>query len=184
MQLTKIITLKTERLCLRQWASSDRKSFARLNADTTVMRYFPAVLSEHESDALADRIQSHIQQHGWGLWAVEIPGVTAFAGFVGLSNPRFQAHFTPCTEVGWRLASEFWGYGYATEAAIAALTFAVQTLQLSEIVSFTARDNLKSIKVMERIGMVRKPDDDFEHPALPEGHPLRQHVLYRSSRAA
>ena len=183
MPLITGITLRTERLHLRQWTSSDRKPFARLNADAQVMAHFPAALSEQESDALADRIQSHIEDHGWGLWAVEIPGVTEFAGFIGLSNPRFHAHFTPCTEVGWRLASEFWGCGYATEGARAALTFGLQTLALPEVVSFTVPENVRSIRVMERIGMTRSPDDDFEHPVLPEGHPLRRHVLYRRVRA-
>ena len=176
--------LRTERLYLRQWTAADRKPFARMNADARVMAHFPAALSEQESDALADRIQSHIEDHGWGLWAVDIPGVTEFAGFIGLSNPLFQAHFTPCTEVGWRLAPEFWGCGYATEGASAALTFGLQTLALPEVVSFTAPENVRSIRVMERIGMTRSPDDDFEHPGLPQGHPLRRHVLYRRVRAA
>jgi RimJ/RimL family protein N-acetyltransferase len=147
------------------------------------MEYFPALLSKQESDTMADRIETHIEQYGWGLWAVEVPGVAAFAGFIGLATPRFEAHFIPCIEVGWRLAVEFWGRGYATEGAAAALTFGFQTLALPEIVSFTVPANLRSRRVMERIGMVRNPNDDFDHPGLPEGHPLRRHVLYRKTGA-
>ena len=130
--------LHTERLRLRQWTEDDREVFARLNADARVMEYFPARLSAPESHALAAKITSHLEQHGWGLWAVEVPGVAPFAGFVGLSRPRFEAHFTPCVEVGWRLATQFWGGGYATEGAQAALQFAFGTLGLDEIVSFTS----------------------------------------------
>jgi RimJ/RimL family protein N-acetyltransferase len=177
------IELRTERLRLRQWLASDREAFARLNADARVMEYLPAVLSKEESDAFAVRIEAHIDQHGWGLWAVEIPSLTSFAGFIGLSTPRFDAHFTPCTEIGWRLASDFWGSGYATEGALAALAFGFRTLRLDEIVSFTVPGNLPSRRVMERIGMAHDPGDDFEHPAFPAGHRLRRHVLYRMTNA-
>ena len=177
--MTAPIELRTDRLRLRQWLTSDREAFARLNADARVMEYLPAVLSREESDALAVRIETHIDQHGWGLWAVEIPSVTSFAGYIGLSTPRFDAHFTPCTEIGWRLASDFWGSGYATEGALAVLAFGFRTLRLDEIVSFTVPGNLPSRRVMERIGMAYNPSDDFEHPTLPEGHRLRRHVLYR-----
>jgi RimJ/RimL family protein N-acetyltransferase len=117
------------------------------------MEYFPSTLSSAESDVLADAIRSHFDEHGWGLWAVDIPEVTSFAGFIGLSRPRFEAHFTPCTEVGWRLDPEFWGYGYATEGAMAVLRFGFDTLGLDEIVSFTTASNMPSRRVMERIGM-------------------------------
>jgi len=146
------------------------------------MAHFPSALSKQESDTLADRIHAHLEQHGWGLWAVEVPGVTDFAGFVGLSRPRFDAHFTPCVEVGWRLAAEFWGRGYASEGAAAALTFGFEVLALPEIVSFTVPGNVRSIRVMERVGMTRNPDDDFDHPGLAEGHALRRHVLYRKKK--
>jgi RimJ/RimL family protein N-acetyltransferase len=169
----------TERLRLRRWRSSDRAPFARLNADAQVMEHFPSTLSSDESDALAARIEAHFDEHGFGLWAVEIPDVAPFAGFIGLSVPRFEAHFTPCVEIGWRLAAEHWGRGYATEGAKAVLTFGFRTLALAEIVSFTVPRNVRSHHVMERIGMVHDPADDFDHPALPEGHPLRRHVLYR-----
>src|SRR5262245_8593710 len=171
--------LQTARLRLRNWVPADREPFARLNADFRVMEHFPALLSKEESDAMIDRINAQTDQDGYGFWAVEIPDVTSFAGFVGLAKIRFQAHFTPCTEIGWRLAAEFWGHGYATEAAVADLAFGFQTLGLREIVAFTVPTNQRSMRVMERIGMVRDPDDDFDHPGLLEGHPLRRHVLYR-----
>lgn len=171
--------LRTDRLRLRRWLPADRGPFAALNADPRVMEHFPAALSREESDTLVARIEAHFDQHGFGLWAVEISNVTPFAGFVGLSVPRFEAHFTPCVEIGWRLAAEHWGCGYATEGARAALAFGFDVLGLGEIVSFTVPANLRSRRVMERIGMVHHPADDFDHPALPEGHRLRRHVLYR-----
>jgi RimJ/RimL family protein N-acetyltransferase len=175
--------LRTERLWLRPWRSSDREPFARLNADPRVMEYFPAPLSRGESVRLADQIQSHIDQYGWGLWAVEIPGVAPFGGFIGLAIPHFEAPFMPCTEIGWRLDPDHWGHGYATEGARAILGFAFHTLGLDEIVSFTTAANHRSRRVMERIGMVRDPTDDFDHPSLPVGHVLRSHVLYRIRKA-
>ena len=176
--------LKTDRLLLRRWQPADRAPFAALNADPRVMEHLSAPLSRQASDALGERIEAHWGEQGFGLWAVEVPGVAPFVGFTGLSIPGFQAHFTPCVEIGWRLAAHFWGRGYAGEAARAALSFGFERLRLGEIVSFTADGNLRSRRVMERIGMLRDPADDFEHPALPEGHPLRRHVLYRIARAA
>ena len=146
------------------------------------MAYFPAPLSRHESDVLVTRIEAHFAEHGFGLWAVEIPHVVPFAGFIGLAIPRFTAHFTPCVEIGWRLAAAHWGQGYATEGARAVLRFGFETLGLNEIVSFTLPANHRSRRVMERIGMHHNLADDFDHPALPEGHPLRRHVLYRRAR--
>jgi 3-dehydroquinate dehydratase / shikimate dehydrogenase len=179
-----VTELRTARLRLRQWTEGDREPFARLNADASVMEYFPSTLSASESDTLAAAIESHIEQNGWGLWAVEIPSVTSFAGFIGLSRPRFEAHFTPCVEIGWRLDQKFWGRGYATEGALAALQFGFETLGLDEIVSFTTVGNAASRRVMDRIGMTHDPDDDFDHPRLPVGHNLRRHVLYRKRNAA
>jgi RimJ/RimL family protein N-acetyltransferase len=176
--------LQTDRLRLRAWRDTDLVPFARLNADARVMRYFPAPLTTDESNRLADRIRLHIDHDGWGLWAVEVVGVTSFAGFIGLAQPRFEAHFTPCTEVGWRLGTEFWGCGYATEGALAALGFGFCELGLSEVVSFAAEGNRSSRRVMERIGMGRSPADDFDHPGLPEGHELCRHVLYRKRSTA
>jgi RimJ/RimL family protein N-acetyltransferase len=143
------------------------------------MEFFPSRLSRVESDALADRIQEHFREQGFGLWAIEIPDVAPFIGFAGLTVPRFSARFTPCVEVGWRLAFEHWGRGYATEAARVALAYGFGSLALSEVVSFTSTGNHRSRAVMERLGMRRDPADDFDHPALPESHPLRRHVLYR-----
>ena len=171
--------LRTDRLRLRRWLLQDRIAFAALNADPRVMEYFPAVLSQEESDAAADRVAVHFDRHGFGLWAVEIPGVAPFAGFLGLYVPSFDAHFTPCVEIGWRLAAAHWGRGYATEGARAALAFGFEHLALREIVSFTVPGNLRSRRVMERIGMTHDPAGDFDHPVIPEGHALRRHVLYR-----
>ena len=171
--------IRTDRLLLRRWLATDREPFARLNADTQVMEHFPRPLPREESDALVERAEEHFARHGFGPWAVEIVGGYSFAGFVGLSIPRFEAPFTPCVEVGWRLAREHWGRGYATEGARAALAFGFERLGLEEIVSFTVPGNVRSRRVMEKLGMATDPADDFDHPALPEGHPLRRHVLYR-----
>lgn len=171
--------LTTERLILRPWQAEDMKPFAALNADLRVMEFLPSALSHDVSDALAIRLWRHIDEHGWGLWAVEIPGVAPFAGFIGLSEPQFESHFTPCVEVGWRLARDFWGHGYATEGARAALAFAFDSLHLDEVVSFTVPANIRSRRVMDRLGMTHRASDEFDHPRLPSGHPLRRHVLYR-----
>jgi len=174
-----VTELRSERLLLRQWRGSDLEVFAALNADPAVMEHFPGVLSRDASDALAEGQRRVIDERGWGLWAVEVVGGAPFVGFVGLAMPRFDAHFTPAVEVGWRLAREHWGRGYATEAATAALGFGFDELGLEEIVSFTTVANDRSRRVMERLGMTHDAADDFEHPALPAGHPLRPHVLYR-----
>ncbi|CAG0955493.1 Acetyltransferase [Anaerolineae bacterium] len=172
-------TLRTPRLILRPWRDADREPFAALNADPRVMRYFPSVLTREQSDVLIERICWHHEDHGFGLFAVEIPGELPFAGFVGLSRPRFEAHFTPCVEVGWRLAHACWGRGYATEAAQEVLRFGFEGRGLREIVSFTVPANAASRRVMEKLGMTRREDEDFDHPTLEAGHPLRRHVLYR-----
>ena len=176
--------LRTERLRLRQWTPADRQPFARFNADGRVMQYFTRTLSREESDALADAIEDHIAQNGWGLWAVEVPGVTPFAGFIGLSRPRFEAHFTPCVEIGWRLGPE--SGAVATRQRVRGRFFEIgfETLGLREIVSFTTETNRPSRRVMERIGMTHDPADDFDHPRLPPQHVLRRHVLYRKSADA
>ena len=177
--MTSSAILRTERLILRRWLSGDRKPFAAMNSDPEVMKHFPSVLSREASDEFADRIEKHFVTRGFGLWAVEIPGIASFAGFVGLAVPGFEAKFTPCVEIGWRLARAYWGHGYATEAASAALAFGFDELRLDQIVSFTVPGNARSRRVMEKLGMTHDPCDDFEHPSLPEGHPLRRHVLYR-----
>ena len=172
--------LRTARLVLRDWRDDDLAPFAALNADPAVMAHFPAPLSRHESDAMAARIRAAIAERGFGFWAVEAPGVAPFVGFVGLSVPGFDAPFTPCVEIGWRLARAHWGRGYATEAARAALADAFGRLGLAEVVAFTVPANAPSRAVMTRLGMTRDPADDFDHPLLPAGHPLRRHVLYRA----
>ena len=153
-----------------------------MNADPRVTEFLPARLSPEQSDAFVERAEAHFERHGFGLWAVEIPGIVSFAGFVGLSIPRFEAPFQPCVEIGWRFGAEHWGKGYATEGARAALAFGFDECGLEEIVSFTAPQNVRSRRVMERIGMSHDPADDFDHPLLAEGHPLRRHVLYRIGR--
>jgi RimJ/RimL family protein N-acetyltransferase len=172
-------TLSSGRIYLRQWRDEDRDAFAAMNSDVRVMEFFRSPLSRVESDAMVEGIARHFRERGFGLWAVEVPGVAAFVGFAGLAVPSFTAHFTPCVEVGWRLAFEYRGRGYATEAAQLALGHAFGTLALSEVVSFTSAGNHRSRAVMERLGMRRDPADDFDYPVLPEGHPLRPHVLYR-----
>ena len=180
--MTSPLTIQTLRLQLRLWRDEDLPAFAAMNADPRVMEFLPKPLDRRESDALAARIRDRFVRNGFGLWAVEVPGVADFIGFVGLSVPEFEASFTPCVEIGWRLAHEHWGKGYAAEAARAALEFGFGLPELDEIVSFTVPANRRSRGVMERIGMTRRPADDFDHPALPEGHPLRRHVLYRAIR--
>jgi RimJ/RimL family protein N-acetyltransferase len=177
------VAIETERLLLRNWEPRDREPFARLNSDARVMEFMPARLSSAESDLLADRIEDHFRKHGFGLYALELRQQRAFIGFAGLSVPAFQAHFTPCVEIGWRLSAENWGRGLATEAAQAVVRYAFESLALEALVSFTAAANIRSRRVMEKIGMTRDPADDFDHPQLPEGHPLRRHVLYRLHRA-
>ncbi|WP_167137850.1 GNAT family N-acetyltransferase [Diaminobutyricimonas sp. TR449] len=173
---TVVHVITTERLLLRRWTASDLEPFAALNADPEVMRYFPMALTASESDAMVERIEARFESEGLGFWAVEREG--KFLGFTGLSRPKFDAHFTPVVEVGWRFARSAWGNGFATEAARAALTFGFETLGLDEIVAFTTVTNEPSRAVMRRIGMTHNPADDFDHPLLP-GHPLQRHVLYR-----
>lgn len=175
-------TLASERLLLRPWRDSDRAPFAALNADPRVMATMGKELTREESDALADRIARHINTHGWGLWALEIPGKAEFIGYAGLSQPPYETAFTPCVEVGWRLAYEFWGNGYATEAGRVALGFGFTLLDLPEIVSFTTVTNQRSRNVMKRIGLTYDPTADFDHPMLAADHPLLRHVLYRRQK--
>jgi RimJ/RimL family protein N-acetyltransferase len=174
-----VVTLSSSRIRLRRWRDEDRDTFAAINSDARVMAFFRSSLNRLESDAMVDGIQRHFGEHGFGLWAIEVPEVAPFIGFAGLAVARFSAHFTPCVEVGWRLAFAHWGHGYATEAARLALGYGFGTLALPEVVSFTSAANHRSRAVMERLGMRRDPAEDFDYPSLPEGHPLRRHVLYR-----
>ena len=177
------VVIETPRLQLRTWCDEDLAPFATLNADPCVMRYYPALLDRGESDAQAGRIRKHMAEQGIGLWAVSVRDGADFIGFVGLSRPLFETRFTPCVEVGWRLASEQWGHGYATEAARGALAHAFGPLGLDEVVSMAVPANRRSLAVMRRLGMTRSPSDDFLHPSLPEGHPLQPHVLHRLKRS-
>jgi RimJ/RimL family protein N-acetyltransferase len=174
--------LRTKRLILRPWRDQDVAPFAALNADPEVMAEMGGPRHRADSEAQAQRIREHFDAHGYGVWAAGLPGAASFIGFIGLAIPGFEASFTPCVEVGWRLARAYWGQGYASEGARAALDFGFERLGLEEIVSFTTTTNLRLRRVMERIGMARQAEEDFDHPNLHEGHPLRRHVLYRIGR--
>jgi RimJ/RimL family protein N-acetyltransferase len=169
--------LSTDRLLLRRWSEEDLAPFRRMNADPQVMEFMPKLLTAEESDAMVDRIEAHFEERGFGLFAAELKESGEFIGFVGLSVPGFEAPFMPAVEVGWRIAVEFWGRGLATEAAREVLRYGFEALGLESAVSFTVPGNLRSRRVMEKIGM--RMEGEFEHPLLPEGHALRRHVLYR-----
>lgn len=174
-------TLTTQRLLLRRWRDSDREPFARMNADPLVMRFMPSLLTREESYALVDRIHAHFEQLGYGPFALELED--RFIGYTGLWTPTFEAHFTPCVEIGWRLAAQFWNRGLATEAARRVIAHAWADLPLTHIVSFTVPANVASRRVMEKLGMTHDPADDFDHPRIEAGHPLRRHVLYRLKKS-
>lgn len=174
-----MVVLEGERVRLRPWRPSDRLGFRRMGADPRVMEFLPGLLTPEQSDALADRLAGDIERQGWGRWALEVPGVADFAGFVGLNQAPPGLPFGPAIEVAWRLDSAVWGKGYATEAARLALDFGFTRLGLAEIVSFTATVNGRSQAVMQRLGMC--PDGEFDHPVLAEGHWLRRHLLYRKT---
>lgn len=180
------MTVKTERLILRPWQESDLEPFAQLNADPRVREFFPGILSREESNASVKLVSNHIERCGWGFWAASLIQTGEFIGFIGLEDVYFSAPFnetTPAVEIGWRLAFNHWGKGYATEGAKGALQYGFDTLDLEEIVSFTAVPNMRSRHVMEKIGMHHDEVDDFDHPKLQEGHPLRRHVLYRLKKS-
>ena len=176
-----MIELETPRLLLRQWRDSDREPFAALNDDPAVMEFFPARIPRAASDESIETARRAIAERGWGWWAVEIRETGEFIGFTGLTIPKRVLPFSPCVEVGWRLAKAHWGKGYASEAARASLRAGFETIGLQEIVSFTALANLRSRAVMERIGM-KNANADFEHPGVPEGHALRMHCLYKITK--
>jgi RimJ/RimL family protein N-acetyltransferase len=179
LKMAELIEIETKRLRLRQWSPADREPFAALNSDPRVMAFFPAALTRAESDAMADRCQMLIEERGWGFWATESKITREFIGFVGLHTPSAELPFSPCVEVGWRLAFQHWGKGFASEAAREALRVGFDLLGLKEIVSFATLANLRSRLVMERLGMAES--GTFEHPQLPEGSDLRRHCLYRLS---
>lgn len=174
--------LETERLVLRRWSDEDRAPFAALNADPEVARWLLGPLTRAESDALLDRIEAGFDAHGFGLWAVERRDASGLLGFTGLALARADLPCAGEVEVGWRLARPAWGRGYATEAARAAVAYGFNGLRLAEMVSFTAATNARSRAVMQRLGMMRDPGEDFEHPGVPEHSPMRPHVLYRLSK--
>jgi Acetyltransferases, including N-acetylases of ribosomal proteins len=177
-EMTYVHELETERLLLRQWKETDFPAFASMCADPETMRYFPSALSEEESWKAAQRYRELLRVRGWGLWAVEYKAENQFIGFIGLNIPSVELPFSPCVEIGWRLERNYWGKGLATEGARAVLDFAFDVLTLPEVVSFTALGNERSQRVMQKLGMVRD-EMTFQHPAIPEGHALREHVLYR-----
>lgn len=174
--------LKTERLILRPWLKSDLHPFSELNADPKVMEFYHSTLTREESDALAEKIQRDYRKRNYGFWAMEVPRVAPFIGYVGLNDWNLEMSFAPCIDVGWRLASSYWGYGYATEGARASLSYGFETLGISEIVSMATIGNVRSHRVMERLGMRRNPTEDFPHPKVPCDHPLSMRVLYRIKR--
>jgi len=175
--------MMTHRLLLRPWQDEDISLFAAMNQDPRVMEFFPALLTHEESVQRVAYYRHHFTEHGFGLWAVELKATREFIGFVGLAIPTFAAQFTPCVEIGWRLAFNHWDQGYATEAARRVLGQAFYEQGLKEVVSFTPRQNLRSQKVMQKLGMIHTPQDDFDHPSLPKDHPLARHVLYRYTEA-
>ncbi len=178
--------MRTARLVLRAWRLEDLAAFRIINADHEVMALMPSVLDDDQSDAQALRIMDNIATRGWGLWAVEVPGISPFVGYVGLNEPAqpmpFQVDGKPGVELAWRLSRQHWGQGYASEAAAACMDFAFSTLGLDEVVAYTVPHNTRSRGVMERIGMDYDKGGDFDHPILAQGHPLRRHVLYRKRR--
>jgi RimJ/RimL family protein N-acetyltransferase len=174
--------IETERLLLRRWRDSDRAPFQKINADPRVMEFMPGLLSTQQSDDLVTRIQQHFDRHGYCVYAAELIAEQRFIGFIGLNIPSYDAPFMPAVEIGWRLAFDCWGRGLATEGARAVVHLAFETLGLTSLVSFTVPQNQRSRRVMEKIGMVHDPASDFDHPSLPEGHPLRRHLLYRIHR--
>jgi RimJ/RimL family protein N-acetyltransferase len=177
-----MLILKTERLILRDWKLGDREPFARMNTDPRVMEYLGGPLSRKRSDEVADRIEAHFRTQGFGLCAAELTEGGEFIGFIGLAVPTFEAAFTPCVEIGWRLAAEYWGAGLATEGAREIARCAFEELGLPELVSLTAIRNERSRRVMAKLGMTHDATENFDHPRLPVGDPLRRHVLYRLRR--
>lgn len=180
------MNITTKRLILRPWTEEDLEPFAQLNADARVREFFPGLLSRQESDAIAKLLAEHIEKYGWGFWAASLIETGEFIGFIGLAKVTFLAPFNksaPAVEIGWRLAFNHWGKGYATEGALAALKYGYEILGLEEIVSFTAVANYRSRHVMEKIGMHHQPEDDFDHPKIAAEHTLRRHVLYRLEKA-
>ncbi len=171
--------MRTKRLLLRRWTDGDREDFARISNDPEVMRYRFAPLSHQESDALIDQIEASFDENGFGLWAVERLEDGRLLGFTGLGTSDFGARFCPAIDIGWTLARDVWGHGYATWGAVAAMNFAFNELQLDQVVAHTTQLNERSQVAMRRLGMTNDPGDDFDAPWYEMGHPRRRFVLYR-----
>ena len=174
------IYIETERLYVRQWEEEDLHPFYKLNSSPKVMRFYPNLLSRKESDNFVCKASSQIDENGYSFWAIELKESSKLIGTMGIADVHFKEHFTPAVEIAWRLASQYWGFGYATEAAKAVFDYGYKELNLKEIVSFTVPENKRSIRVMEKIGLSRDPQRDFYHPKLPREHRLSRHVLYRT----
>jgi ribosomal-protein-alanine N-acetyltransferase len=175
--MTKQYEFESDRLGFRLWKDEDYEPFAKMNANPVVMKYFPRTLTKEQSDQFIGRIMNHFKEHGYGLWAVEIKDTGEFIGYLGFYTATFEAEFTPCVEIGWRLDNKFWNKGYATEGAKRCLDYGFKSLGFQEVFSFTSLLNKPSVNVMKKIGL--KEHRTFLHPALCEGHPLREHVLYK-----
>jgi len=174
--------IATPRLILRTWKQEDIDPYFRINQDPKVIEFLRGPLTLDEVNAFVSNVNNQQEKYGYTLWAVEVKQTGTFIGFIGLNYTNWESHFTPAVEIGWRLDSKSWGQGYATEGAKAALDFAFNKMNLQEIVSFTVPDNKRSIQVMERIGLKRDLNGDFEHPKLPKDHRLLKHILYRLTR--
>ncbi len=172
-------TLHTKRLILRPWHQSDLGPFAEFNADPRVMEFYPNILTREESDALAEKMQKEFAMRGYGFWAVEVPGIASFIGYIGLNYWDLKMEFSPCIDIGWRLGFAYWGKGYATEGALGALEYGFKSLKFAEIVSMATIGNTRSHHVMKRLGMKTNAAENFQHPKLPKDHPLSWRVLYR-----
>lgn len=181
--MVEVPTIETPRLILRDWRDDDVERWIRMNADPRVTEFFVRAYTPAISESLAADMREQLRRNGYGWWAVEVRGGPPFAGVIALQLVPFQAPFTPAYEIGWRFSFDHWGYGYATESAVAALDFAFNELRWPEVIAFTAASNVRSQRVMERLGMTHSVADDFDHPKIEEGHPLRHHVLYRIQKA-
>ena len=176
--------ISTPRLILRAWTDQDLDAFAEIQADPIVMQHFTMTMSRDETSQMLKRICEHFDKHGFGWWAAALKDTGRFIGYIGLSIPQYEMKFTPCVEVAWKLASDTWNQGLATEGASAALDYAFEVLKLKEVVSYTTLENHSSRRVMQKIGMIADPEYDFDHPKIPAGHRLCRHVFYRISQKA
>lgn len=176
------MNIETARLILRPWTGEDRRPFAEMSADPTVMEHLLPLAGREGSDGWIDRQMAHLAEQGFCFWALEAKEGGAFVGAAGLLRVGYEAHFTPAVEVGWRVPRAFWGRGYAPEAAAASIRFGFEAVGVPEIVANTVPQNASSRRVMEKLGMSHDAMDSFDHPRVAEGHPLRHQVLYRLPR--